>query len=384
MKKILLLLLILISIKSYAGCSPFEIVNFLPAPGSTDVSVNTTLSFIPNNMLGCSGPTKFRSGFLKIYKSSTNEIVDSININNFYPYGYVSPSGEILSFSLNITLENNTSYYVRLDDHSLYDPCCSNGGDFVLGFGHWVSPNWIPIQWVFTTECISITSIKSDVSCFSSCDGYIDVTVNSDNSNLTYYWNNSIGNLYIDSLCSGNYTFLATNNNGCFKGQSFYISSPSEIQISYISSPSNGSDGSISVDVSGGIMPYTFYWIGENGFQSNYEDIENLSPGNYTLTLTDNNYCQKTIIVYIDNLSTITTNSINNVLYPNPTSGILRLGEKVLNDNILYIICDVYGKVLLEGLLYGNVLDISNLYCGIYFITLNLKNNIKTYKIIKE
>ncbi|WP_291285572.1 PKD domain-containing protein [Flavobacterium sp.] len=55
-------------------------------------------------------------------------------------------------------------------------------------------------------------------------------------------------------------------------------------------------DGSIALDVEGGIPfgkvnPYTFLWTGPDSFTSTNEDISNLKPGDYTLTVKDNGNC---------------------------------------------------------------------------------------------
>ncbi|TDD97971.1 PKD domain-containing protein [Flavobacterium cellulosilyticum] len=55
-------------------------------------------------------------------------------------------------------------------------------------------------------------------------------------------------------------------------------------------------DGSIAVNVAGGIPfttgnPYKFSWTGPNGFTSTDEDLSNLKPGYYNLTVIDNGNC---------------------------------------------------------------------------------------------
>jgi gliding motility-associated-like protein len=55
-------------------------------------------------------------------------------------------------------------------------------------------------------------------------------------------------------------------------------------------------DASINITVTGGTPhttgnPYTISWIGPNGFTSSNEDISNLEPGNYYLSITDDGDC---------------------------------------------------------------------------------------------
>jgi len=56
----------------------------------------------------------------------------------------------------------------------------------------------------------------------------------------------------------------------------------------------NGSgDGYVQVTVTGGTTPYTYQWNGPAGYSSGSEDITGLSPGNYSLMVTDANGCSR-------------------------------------------------------------------------------------------
>jgi gliding motility-associated-like protein len=53
----------------------------------------------------------------------------------------------------------------------------------------------------------------------------------------------------------------------------------------------SGDDGSIDLTVAGGTAPLDISWTGPAGYFSNNEDIANLVPGTYTLTVTDGAGC---------------------------------------------------------------------------------------------
>ena len=56
-------------------------------------------------------------------------------------------------------------------------------------------------------------------------------------------------------------------------------------------------DASINLTVSGGTPPYNFFWIDSvTGFNSNSEDLSNLSEGMYHCVITDSNLCPTPII----------------------------------------------------------------------------------------
>jgi gliding motility-associated-like protein len=54
---------------------------------------------------------------------------------------------------------------------------------------------------------------------------------------------------------------------------------------------SGNADGAIDVTATGGTEPYIFSWTGTGGFTSVLADLEDLSPGSYSLTVTDANGC---------------------------------------------------------------------------------------------
>ncbi|TRO64046.1 LamG-like jellyroll fold domain-containing protein [Christiangramia sabulilitoris] len=53
------------------------------------------------------------------------------------------------------------------------------------------------------------------------------------------------------------------------------------------SSCNSSNDGSIAINVTGGDGNYNYHWTGPNGFTATSKDISNLSPGSYTVTVTD-------------------------------------------------------------------------------------------------
>ena len=71
---------------------------------------------------------------------------------------------------------------------------------------------------------------------------------------------------------------------------------------------SGDSSGSIDLLVNGGVLPYVFSWTGPNGFTSNQEDLNNLSGGAYTVTVTDDLACSATISVAIIEPSALSVN----------------------------------------------------------------------------
>ena len=101
---------------------------------------------------------------------------------------------------------------------------------------------------------------------------------------------------------AGTYTVKVTDANGCEKtSDEITLTQPNaplalsgtEIDVSC----DGAADGSINLSVSGGTTPYTFAWTktGDNSYSATTEDLNNLAPGTYNVTVTDANDCTETI-----------------------------------------------------------------------------------------
>ncbi|MEL6863790.1 MAG: beta-propeller fold lactonase family protein [Bacteroidota bacterium] len=90
---------------------------------------------------------------------------------------------------------------------------------------------------------------------------------------------------------SGTYTTKLQTSVGCDSVVflELVVTDPINV-ISSITNNSGRNDGAIDISVFGGTQPYSFSW--SNGKES--EDIENLSPGKYSVTITDADGCWMT------------------------------------------------------------------------------------------
>jgi gliding motility-associated-like protein len=149
------------------------------------------------------------------------------------------------------------------------------------------------------TEPTSITVVPSqtNVSCFGLCDATASVSVSGGVSLYSYTWSCSGSTTNSASgLCAGNCTVTIKDNNNCIKTQSFTITQPGSITIvpSTTAALCNGScDGKASFTVSGGspAFNYTISPGSITGVANPTVTINNLCPGNYTITVMDANNC---------------------------------------------------------------------------------------------
>jgi gliding motility-associated-like protein len=102
----------------------------------------------------------------------------------------------------------------------------------------------------------------------------------------------------LSNVLAGTYNLTVTDNSGCFKKLTVIITQPTGISITPTTTPIvcyGGNNASIRIAISGGITPYEIVWsnLGSGLFQ------DNLSAGDYLITVTDGNNCVKTLNVNI-------------------------------------------------------------------------------------
>ena len=133
--------------------------------------------------------------------------------------------------------------------------------------------------------------------CHGDGDGSISIDVSGGNgAPYTVDWNGStLSGTSIANLDGGLYTPTVKDANGCTTVLPGYtVNEPTAIDTSNVvlTDPTPGnSDGSISLDLSGGTGNLTIKWIGPAGFTANTADISNLKAGAYTILVTDDNNC---------------------------------------------------------------------------------------------
>ena len=145
---------------------------------------------------------------------------------------------------------------------------------------------------------VSILS-QTDVTCFNGCDGFAQIQVFGGAPPVQYSWydqNNQPINQTTASafnLCAGTYTGEMVDANGCQASINVVINQPTAINGIISSSADvtcfSDCDGEATVTASGGTAPYNYQWNDPNlqvGLSAN-----NLCPGNYNVTIIDDNNC---------------------------------------------------------------------------------------------
>jgi gliding motility-associated-like protein len=138
---------------------------------------------------------------------------------------------------------------------------------------------------------LTLNLFKNNVSCFGGSNGSALAVVSGATGSYTISWSNGSTGPSVANLSAGNYSVMVTNSSNCSEYVNFTITQPSQLSIGLmpVHVSCNGSaNGSIDLSISGGTFPYSYSWNNN----SNQEDLAYLSPGNYSVAITDANGCQ--------------------------------------------------------------------------------------------
>ncbi|MFN8712369.1 MAG: PKD domain-containing protein [Bacteroidota bacterium] len=179
---------------------------------------------------------------------------------------------------------------------------------------------------VTITEPTQLTSTQSvvDVTCFGANTGTGTMTGTGGSGAYTFAWTPSVssttnGNSNTgNSLAAGNYVCTITDANGCTTTQTLVITEPPAITVQMQSSPSycNQPNGYVNAIGGGGTGNLSYVWNPGNLAQQSSNSIP---PGNYSVTVTDQNNCQLTDTITVANTPGI-------VLAGNPSTSVSCFG----------------------------------------------------------
>jgi len=245
---------------------------------------------------------------------------------------------------------------------------------------------------VVTTDIsVSCSVIDTLDAIFYLPNGIVDLTTTTVFSDAdlwgaspyTYLWDN--GEVLAHSnVCSGSHWVEVTDNIGCVVRADFDIDpllitlDPAEI---IIECNLENLDVELEAIASGGTAPYTYQW--SSGSTENPLDIA-LNPGNYSVTVMDNNACTEDTVFII---ATMSAECIPNVFTPN--------GDNIndtwsLEDTFLFqdsevLIYGRFGKLLFQSIGYHTDWDGTNkkgndVPAGVYFYSIEIGHEFEPIK----
>jgi gliding motility-associated-like protein len=156
---------------------------------------------------------------------------------------------------------------------------------------------------------LTATITTTNVACNGANNGSVTINVSGGTGAYSYAWTPNVStSSTVTNASPGTYVVTVTDANGCTLVDSAAVTQPAAaVSVAAIVTDitcNNATNGSISVQVSGGTGSYTYSWTGS---PATTPTISGLSAGTYTVTVTDANGCNGTASGTITNPAAITS-----------------------------------------------------------------------------
>lgn len=143
-------------------------------------------------------------------------------------------------------------------------------------------------------DAIDVNLSSTDVICNGDCNGTASSIATGGDGNYSYLWDDpsSQTNPAALNLCSGTYTLIVTDGNGCTGTGSTIINDPVILSATVSSNDAScnaSCDGSGTVFPVGGVAPYTFVW--DDPASQTTQTATGLCAGTYNVTVIDAGGC---------------------------------------------------------------------------------------------
>lgn len=269
------------------------------------------LTIEETNPVSCNSLNEFNNpvGDGQLVAHGTGGVKLESNINSGLPYYYTwkkeDENGvfQVLTEEKDSIISNLTAarYAVNIRD--------ANG----IVIGNYVNNSLVNetdvIHDLLDPEPFVITFTKGDLLCSDGTEGWAEATITGGTGSYTLNWSNGSTEPRIENLEKGTYLLFVTDEKGCQATSQVIIDAPNPLQVAILEENdpvcNNGSDGVISLGISGGLEDYTYNWLkdgnvipSQTGFYAN-----NLTAGTYTITVSDANLCSETVEITLENPS---------------------------------------------------------------------------------
>ena len=149
---------------------------------------------------------------------------------------------------------------------------------------------------VANVNAVTLSGLVQNANCPSGT-GSITLTPSGGTGTYTYAWTGPNSTTYttkdISAVSAGKY-YVTVTSGSATKIDSFTITAPAAFatstQLTQVSCK-GGTNGTLTLTISGGTPPYAYSWLLPNGTTSTAKDLTGLSAGIYILTATDSKNC---------------------------------------------------------------------------------------------
>lgn len=227
-------------------------------------------------------------------------------------------------------------------------------------------------------------SIQPVIGCVEKNNGGVVLTITNASQPVNTQWSNGALGPSLTGLSVGSYSATITEGNGCIHRRTFDVplSDTLIVQVE-VTSADSGTLGSATALVSGGLPPYHYGW--SNGDTT--PSVTNLTPGHYSLTVSDQNGCQQSVFFFVDHNNAVPATDDKKQglirIYPNPNHGWIYLNCRLSEISTIRVeIGDMMGRRVMEKVFSVEknqivTLDLSSLPPSFY--SLRISRNAEEY-----
>jgi gliding motility-associated-like protein len=226
-----------------------------------------------------------------------------------YTYEWTNSTGVVVGTNQSVNNLPAGTYTVLVSDNN----GCTNTADVTL-----VDPPQTVLAGSVSTDYNG-----QDVTCFGATDGGIALDVQGGTPGFNFTWRDEFGNIVSTGqnptdLGAGIYEVFVTDANNCLTTEQVTITEPEQlISEALVTSDYNGqdvscfqsTDGSVTVNSTGGTPGYTYAWTSGGAPIGATQDLVNtVGAGVYNVLVTDLNGCLSLASVTVTEPSLVTSN----------------------------------------------------------------------------
>ncbi|MCB0533806.1 MAG: T9SS type A sorting domain-containing protein [Saprospiraceae bacterium] len=214
----------------------------------------------------------------------------TIDIKNIRPACFNASNG-----SIDLTVKGGVGSYAYLWNNGTTTPNNTNlpAGQYCLTVTDGNGCTATLCEFVPENPQITLSTTTKPVTCAGGSDGGVTLTVGGGTPGYSYFWSTGVNSQNLNNVQAGTYCVTVTDNIGCTQTICATVGQPAAINLTaQITTVScfGGNNGAIDLTPAGGTQPYTFKWSPGG---ATTEDLNNLTVGFYTVTVTDKNGCSK-------------------------------------------------------------------------------------------
>ena len=156
---------------------------------------------------------------------------------------------------------------------------------------------------------VIITNAVVDATCFGSATGSIDLQVTGGTPNYSFLWSDNSTGEDLNNVVAGTYQVTVTDGQNCQSFNTVTIEEPDSISLGFTSTGLvcfGDTSASVFLQASGGTPGYNYEWsTGNVG-----DTVNNLAAGDYIITVTDAQNCEKTVTITIADPDSIDASAV--------------------------------------------------------------------------